>query len=87
MHDNDDSPTSNVVDNDSNCLHHSSDSHESFSFLKGTSSTHGDSNVFFNGLTGCKFYYNSSQDKIGLDRKSTRLNSSHPSISRMPSSA
>ena len=25
--------------------------------------------------------------KFGLDRKSTRLNSSHPSLSRMPSSA
>ena len=49
MHDNDDSPTSNVVDNDSNCLHNTSDSNKSFSFLKGTS-THGDSKVFFNGL-------------------------------------
>ena len=49
IHDNDDSPTSNDVDNDSNCLHDSSDSNESFSFLNGTS-THGDSKVFFNGL-------------------------------------
>ena len=49
MHDNDDSPTSNVVDNDSNCLRDTSDSNESSSFLNGTS-THGDSKVFFNGL-------------------------------------
>ena len=34
-------------------------------FLKGTS-TYEDSKVFFNGLNGCKFYYNSSQDKIGF---------------------
>ena len=66
IHDNDDSPTSNIVDNDSNCLHHTSDSNESSSFLKDTSSTHGDSKVFFNGLNGHMFYYNSSQDKIGF---------------------
>ena len=65
MHDNDVSPTSNVVDNDSNCLHDSSDCNESFSFLKGTS-THENSKVFFNGLNGHTFYYNSSQDKIGF---------------------
>ena len=47
IHDNDDSPTSNDVDNDSNCLHDTSDSNESSSFLKGTS-THVDSKVFFN---------------------------------------
>ena len=47
MHDNDDSPTSNDVDNDSNCLCDTSDSNESSSFLKG-SSTYGDSKVFFN---------------------------------------
>ena len=70
MHDNDDSPTSNDVDNDSNYLHHTSDSNESFSFLNGTS-THGDSKVFFNGLNGHKFYYNSSQDKIGFISHST----------------
>ena len=64
MHDNDDSSNSKVVDNDSNCLHDSSDSNESSSFLK--DSTHGDSKVFFNGLNGHKFYYNSSQDKIGF---------------------
>ena len=34
MHDNDDSPTSNNIDNDSNCLLDSSDSNESSSFLK-----------------------------------------------------
>ena len=50
MHDNDDSPTSNDVDNDSNCLHHTSDCNESSSFLNGTS-THVDSKVFFNGLS------------------------------------
>ena len=50
MHDNDDSPTSNDVDNDSNCLCDSSDSNESSSFLKDSSSTHEDSKVFFNGL-------------------------------------
>ena len=51
MHDNIDSPTSNIVDNDSNCLRDTSDSNESFSFLNGTSITHVDSKVFFNGLT------------------------------------
>ena len=66
IHDNDDSPTSNIVDNDSNYLHHTSDSNESSSFLNGTSSTNGDSKVFFNRLNGHKFYYNSSQDKIGF---------------------
>jgi hypothetical protein len=66
MHDNDDSPTSNDVDNDSNCLHDTSDSNESSSFLKDSSSTHGDSKVFLNGLNGHKFYYKSSQDKIGF---------------------
>ena len=50
MHDNDDSPTRKVVDNDSNCLSDTSDSNESSSFLKGTC-THGDSKVFFNGLS------------------------------------
>ena len=50
MHDNDDSPTSNDVVNDSNCLHDTSDSNESSSFLNGTSS-HWDSKVFFNGLS------------------------------------
>ena len=65
MHDNNNSSTSNIVDNDSNCLRDSSDSNESFSFLNGTS-THGDSKVFFNGLNRRKFYYYSSQDKIGF---------------------
>ena len=51
MHDNNDSPTSNVVDNDSNCLRDSSDSNESSSFLNGTI-TYEDSKVFFNGLNG-----------------------------------
>ena len=41
MDDNDDSPTSNNNDNDSNCLRDTSDSNESSSFLKGTS-THED---------------------------------------------
>ena len=66
MHDNDDSPTGNIVDNDSNCLRDSSDSNESSSFLKDRTSTHGDSKVFFNGLNGHKLYYKSSQDKIGF---------------------
>ena len=65
MHDNNNSLTSNDVDNDRNCLHDTSDSNESSSFLNG-SSTHVDSKVFFNGLNGHKFYYNSSQDKIGF---------------------
>ena len=65
MHGNNNSSNSNDVDNDSNCLRDSSDSNESFSFLNGTS-THGDSKVFFNGLNIHKFYYNSSQDKIGF---------------------
>ena len=66
IHDNDNSPTSNIVDNDSNCLRDTSDSNKSSSFLKGSTSTHGDSKVIFNGLNGCKFFYNSSQDKIGF---------------------
>ena len=65
IHNNNNSPTSNIVDNDSNYLRDSSDSNESSSFLKGTS-THVDSKVFFNGLKGRKFYYNSTQDKIGF---------------------
>ena len=65
MHDNNDSSTRNDVDNDSNCLHNTSDSNESSSFLKDTS-THVDSKVFFNGLNRHKIYYNSSQDKIGF---------------------
>ena len=48
-----------------------SDSNESFSFLKGSTSTYEDSKVFFNGLNGRKFYYNSSQDKIGFIPHST----------------
>ena len=71
MNDNNDSSNSNIVDNDSNCLRDSSDSNESSSFLKGTSSTHVDSKVFFNGLNRHKFYYNSSQDKIGCIPHST----------------
>ena len=63
MHENNDSSTSKVVDNDSNCLRDTSDSNESSSFLKGISS-YEDSKVFFNGLNGRKFYYSSSQDKI-----------------------
>ena len=66
IHDNDNSSNSNDVDNDSNCLHHTSDCNESSSFLKDRSSTHGDSKVFFNGLSGHKFYYKSSHDKIGF---------------------
>ena len=31
--------------------------------------------------------FETARDLYGIDRKSTRLNSSHPSISRMPSSA
>ena len=54
MHDNNDSPTSNDVDNDSNCLHDTNNSNESSSFLKGTS-TYEDSKLFCNGLNGCKF--------------------------------
>ena len=50
MHDNNDSPTSNNLDNDSNCLCDTSDSNESSSFLKGTS-THVDSKVFLNRLS------------------------------------
>ena len=65
MHDNDDSSNSKVVDNDNNYLHDSSDSIESSSFLNGTS-TYEDSKVFFNGLNRHKFYYNSSQGKIGF---------------------
>ena len=63
IHDNIDNSISKVADNDSKCLRDSSDCNESSSFLNGTS-THGDSKVFFNGLNGRKFYYNSSQDKI-----------------------
>jgi hypothetical protein len=68
MHDNNDSSNSKVVDNDSNCLRDTSDSNESSSssFLRDSSSTHVDSRLFFNGLNGHKFYYKSSQDKIGF---------------------
>jgi hypothetical protein len=65
MHDNNDNSNSNNVDNGSNCLHDTSDRNESSSFLRDTISTHEDSKVFFNGLNGHKFYYNSTQDKIG----------------------
>ena len=65
MHDNNDSSISKVADNDSNCLHDTSGSNETSSFFKGTS-TYEDSKVFFNGLNGHKFYYKSSQDKIGF---------------------
>jgi hypothetical protein len=71
MHDNNDSSNSKVVDNNSNCLRDTSDSNESSSFLRDSSSTHVDSMVFFNGLNGCKFYYNSSQDKIGFTPHNT----------------
>jgi hypothetical protein len=66
MHDNNDSSTSKVVDNESNSLRDTSDSNESSSFLRDSSSMHGDSKVFFNGLNGHKFYHNSFQDKIGF---------------------
>jgi hypothetical protein len=66
MHDNNNSSNSKVVDNDSNCLRDTSDSNKFSSFLRDSSSTHGDSKVFFNGLNGCEFYYNSSQNKIGF---------------------
>ena len=65
MHDNNINSTSNDVYNDSNCLRDTSDSNESSSSLKGTS-TYEDSKVSFNGLNRYKYYYNSSQDKIGL---------------------
>jgi hypothetical protein len=55
MHENDDNSISNDVDNDSNCLHDTSDSNESSSFLRGTS-TYEDSKVVFNGLNGHKSY-------------------------------
>ena len=65
MHDHDENSTSNIVDNDSNCLRDSSDSNESTSFLNG-SSTYEDSKNVFNGLNRHMFNYNSSQDKIGF---------------------
>ena len=52
--------------------------------------------IFFAGYTGYKLYQDylerKSQVQSGIigeigDRKSTRLNSSHPTTSRMPSSA
>ena len=85
IHDNNNSSNSNIVDNDSNCLHHTSDSNESFSFLKGTS-THEDSKVFFNGLNGHKFYYNSSQDKIGFIPHNIDERIPVPSQFKIPSS-
>ena len=73
MHDNDDSPTSNDVGNDSHCLCDTWYQWQQwvFLFLKDSSSTHVDSKVFFNRLSGHKFYYNSSQDKIGFIPQST----------------
>ena len=50
IYDNDDNSNSNDVNNDTNCLCDTSDSNESFSFLKGTI-TYDDSKVFFNGLS------------------------------------
>ena len=50
MHDNNDIPTSNNVNNDNICLHDTSDCNESSSFLNG-SSTYEDSKIFFNGLS------------------------------------
>jgi hypothetical protein len=84
MHDNNDNSMSNVVENDSNCLHDTSDSNESSSFLKG-SSTHEDSKVYLNGLNGHKFYYSSSQDKIGLIPNKTDDIPVHPQF-QIPSS-
>jgi hypothetical protein len=71
LHDINYSSNSKVVDNESNCLRDSSDSNESSSFLRDSSSTHGDSKVFFNGLNGHKSFYNSSQDKIGFIPRNT----------------
>ena len=76
MHDNDDSSNKNNIDNDSYCLHDASDSNESSSFLKGSSS-HKGSKVFFNGLNGYKFYYNSSWDKIGFIPHNTEIGRAH----------
>ena len=50
IHDNHESSTSNIVDNDSNCLRDSSDSNVSSSFLNGSSKNE-DSKVFFHGLS------------------------------------
>ena len=57
----------------------------------GTNATAG---VYKNGVplllyldTFKNFFANTQEDKFYIDRKSTRLNSSHRSLSRMPSSA
>ena len=66
MYDNNDNTTSKVVDNDSNCLHDTSNSNESSSFLKGSSS-HDNSKDLFNWLNRHKYYYYiSSHNKIGF---------------------
>ena len=44
-------------------------------------------NVKFDSLFDDVTYYRKGQYSYALDRKSTRLNSSHSSVSRMPSSA
>ena len=57
-----------------------------------TSFTYTNGKDFYNSIFICQnhFYYSSEINYILaviIDRKSTRLNSSHPSRSRMPSSA
>ena len=72
MHDNDDSSIRNIVDNNSNCLYDTSDSNESSSFLKDTS-THVDSKVFFRG--GARNFYSTLKLnlKLHLCSKNTHL--------------
>ena len=45
------------------------------------------SDVFYNPFIVLHEYYHHIRSKLGVDRKSTRLNSSHIQKSRMPSSA
>ena len=47
IHENNNSSISNIVDNDSNCFRDTSHSNESSSFLKDSTSTHGDSKSSF----------------------------------------
>ena len=65
MHDKNDSPTSNDVDNDSNCLCDSSDSNESSSFLNHTS-THGDSKSSSMDWTDVSFITIHPRTRLGL---------------------
>jgi hypothetical protein len=77
MHNNNDNSMSNVVDNDSNCLRDTSDSNESSSFHKG-SSTHGDSKVSFNGLSCTDVSSTTTHPRTRLSCTDVSSTTTHP---------